>query len=366
MLLRTAIAGTALLLGAVTLLQGAQAETAAEKALVDRSVAMTPGGPWPAGDQVGMANTLGPGTWLRCAAEMSADGAKSYELSHVRSNDMPMSPFGVPLKYEYRPTVGIPGTKHAFNGEQVLSGEPGAQGTQLDALGHFAYLGEAWSGEGDFPADAATYYGGYKQAEVKPDPAGPLLKLGVENVPPIVTTAVLLDAQAFIGGGKALEPGQIVSRADIETMLEAEGLAWRGILPGDVVLIHTGWGERWDDAEKAKDYYFMGPGLGFDAAEYLAERKAVLVSLDNPFTDPVAAGQLQGKANAPQKGDEGLPFAIHHQNLAVNGLHQIQNARLGALAADKVWTSCVMILPLRSEGASGSPVRPVAIGAPKG
>ena len=62
--------------------------------------------------------------------------------------------------------------------------------------------------------------------------------------------------------------------------------------------------------------------------------------------------------------DEGLPFVIHHLNLAVNGIHNIQNARLGELAADKVWTSCVMILPLRSKGAAGSPVRAVAIGAP--
>ena len=61
---------------------------------------------------------------------------------------------------------------------------------------------------------------------------------------------------------------------------------------------------------------------------------------------------------------DGLPFAIHHYNLAHSGIHQIQNANLGALAKDKVWLSCTMILPLRAQGASGSPVRPVSIGAP--
>jgi hypothetical protein len=30
-----------------------------------------------------------------------------------------------------------------------------------------------------------------------------------------------------------------------------------------------------------------------------------------------------------------------------------------------VWTSCTIILPLREQGTSGSPVRPVAIGAPQ-
>lgn len=350
---------------AATLMVGAAAaQSDEERALVERSLAATPTGPWPAGDEVGMANTLGPGTWMRCAAHLTEDGAKAYELSHVRSNDMPQSPFGQKLVYQYRPTVGIPGTRHAFNGEDVKSGEPGAQGTQMDAIGHFAYLDKPWSGEGDFPADGATYYSGYTQAEVKPTPDSPLQKLGMEKAPPIVTTAVLLDAKAHVGGGEPLAPGQIVSKADIEGMLEAQGLVWRGILPGDVVLIYTGWGEGWDARDP--DYYSMGPGLGFDAAEYLAEKKVVLIALDNPFTDPVARGQLTGEAPPPQMGDVGLPFAIHHEDLAVNGIHQIQNARLGELAADRVWTSCVMILPLRSKGGSGSPVRPVAIGAPQG
>ncbi len=90
----------------------------------------------------------------------------------------------------------------------------------------------------------------------------------------------------------------------------------------------------------------------------------MLVALDNPFTDPVADGFLQGKAKPPEGTPDGLPFAIHHHNLAHSGIHQIQNANLGALAKDKVWVSCTMILPLRAQGASGSPVRPVSIGAP--
>jgi kynurenine formamidase len=71
-----------------------------------------------------------------------------------------------------------------------------------------------------------------------------------------------------------------------------------------------------------------------------------------------------GKAPPAPGTPPGLPFVIHHHNLAVAGIHQIQNANLGALARDKVWVSCTIILPLRAQGASGSPVRPVAIGAP--
>ena len=115
---------------------------AATGALIMASAAQTPRSPWPPGDEIGMANTLGPQTWQRCATFLADPRAKSYELSYVRSNTMPQSPFGVPLREKYRPTVGIAGTRHAFNGEETVSGEPGAQGTQMDAIGHFAVLPE--------------------------------------------------------------------------------------------------------------------------------------------------------------------------------------------------------------------------------
>jgi kynurenine formamidase len=320
--------------------------------------------PSPAGDEVGMANAIGPATWRRCTPHLADPSARAYEISHLRSNTMPQSPFGTPLRESYRPTVGIPGTRHAFNGEETVSGEPGAQGTQMDALGHFGVLPQAWDGKGEFPAGSARYYGGLTQGEVKPTPDSPLLKLGIEKVPPIVTTAVLLDAKAHASGGRALAPGELVTAKDIEAMLAAQGLAGRGLLPGDVLYIHTGWGEGWKDPDAEKTYYTKGPGLAYDAAKYIAEKGIVLVALDNPFTDPVAEGALQGKAGPPEGTPPGLPFAIHHHNLVEAGIHNIQNADLSALARDRVWLSCTMILPLRSKGGAGSPVRPVAIGAP--
>ncbi len=359
-----AAAAMSAVVAAGTVSSTSPAAAQSDRDIVAKSKAMVPTPPWAAGDQRGMANTLGGGTWLRCAQHLTNPKAKAYEISHVRSNSMPMSPFGVPLKYQFRPTVGIPGTKHAFSGEQVASGEPGAQGTPMDALGHFAYFDEAWGGKGDFPADKANYYGGYRQSDVKPGPESPLLKLGIENVPPIITSAVLLDAKSHLGGGQAMKPGARVTAKDIEAMLAAQGLAWRGLLPGDVLYIYTGWSDHWKDPDTEKTYYTMGPGLSYDAAQYLKTKAVVLVALDNPFTDPVFDGQLMGKAGPAEGTPAGLPFAVHHENLAVSGIHQIQNANLAALARDKVWTSCTIILPLRSRGGAGSPVRPVAIGAP--
>jgi kynurenine formamidase len=203
-----------------------------------------------------------------------------------------------------------------------------------------------------------------KQADVKPSAESPLLKLGVDKVPPIITTAVLLDAKAHLGGGKPMTPGQLVTAKDIDDMIQKQGLGWRGLLPGDILYIYTGWGDGWVDPDTEKSYYTKGPGLSYDAAKYIGEKRVVLVALDNPFTDPVSDGQLQGKGAPPQGTPPTLPFVIHHHNLTQSGVHQIQNANLAELARDRVWTSCSIILPLRERGGAGSPVRPVAIGVP--
>jgi kynurenine formamidase len=322
------------------------------------------GPPWPAPEEIGMAKALGPATWRRCAPYLSNARAKAYELSHVRSNTMPQSPFAPPLKEIAKPTVGVPMSRHAFNTDEVASGDPGQQGTQMDALGHFAVLPEAWDGKAAFPSAGAKYYGGFTQQQVKPAADSPLQKLGIDKVPPIVTTAVLLDAKAHLGKGKALEAGALVTAKDIEAMLKAQKLGRRGLQAGDVLYIYTGWGDQWKDPDTEKVYYTKGPGLSYDAAKYIEKKKIVLVALDNPFTDPVPDGMLQGKAAPPAGVPQGLPFAIHHHNLVEAGIHNIQNANLAALAKDKVWLSCTMILPLRTQGGSGSPVRPIAIGAP--
>jgi hypothetical protein len=145
-------------------------------------------------------------------------------------------------------------------------------------------------------ADDASYYGGFKQQDVKPTPDSPLLKLGIEKIPPLVTTTVLLDAKRHVGKGKAMADGEVVTAAHIEAMLKAQGLGRRGILPGDMVWIYTGWSENWKEGDAASPYYAMAPGLAVDAAKWLAARRVVAVGLDAPFIDAVPNGMLQGKA----------------------------------------------------------------------
>jgi kynurenine formamidase len=337
---------------------------ATEEDVTKRSTRLVPTGPWPAGDERGMANAVGPGTWLRCSWYLAQPKAKVYEASRVRSDTMPLSPFSGAYVYKYNPTTVLPGTQHAFNMDSV-TGDAGQQGTQIDALGHFAVLPQAWDGKSESPADGAVYYGGYKQADVKPTPDSPLLKLGMDKVPPIVTSAVLLDAKTYVGKGEPMKPGQLVTAADIQGMLKAQGLARRGVMPGDVLYVYTGWGDFWRDPDTEKFYYTKAPGLSYDAARYLGERRIVAVALDTPFVDPVNEGQLQGKAGAAAGTPQSLPFAVHHHMLTQAGIHHIENANLSEMARDKVWTSCTMILPALEKGSAGSAVRPVAIGVPR-
>jgi kynurenine formamidase len=312
---------------------------------------------WGAGDERGNGNTQGYATRLRCAAQLIHPGARVYELGRLLSSTMPQSPFGdAPVSVQYTATRGLPFTRHAGNGE-LVSGGLGSQGTQFDALGHFGFLDVAWPGTGAFPGEQVRYYNGFMQADVKPVADGPLQKLGVDKAVPIVTSAVMLDAKAY--RGRRLNPGEVVTAADIAGMLSAQGLQARGILPGDAVFIHTGWGELWTEPSQnplATEYYSMGPGLAVDAQEYLAARTVVLVALDNPFTDPVPT---------PSNTLPDLPFSVHHNNLTQHGIHQIQNLALDELARDRVGLSCAIVLPLRVLGAAGSPVRPIAIGVPR-
>ena len=318
-----------------------------------------------AGDELGMARELGPATWARCAEHLSSPGAKVYELSHVRSNTMPLSPFAGAFEIKYLPSVGLPGTTQAYNWDVLNeNASPGQQGTQMDALGHFASIDEAWDGTSPSFAEGARYYGGFTQKDVKPTPESPLLKLGMGKVPPIVTTAVLLDAKKHVGGGKPMNAGEVVTAQHIEAMLKAQGLGERGILPGDVVFVYTGWSDHYRDPDTEKVYYSKAPGFSYDAAKYLGEQRVVAAGLDTPFVDPVAEGQLAGNAGPPPGTPEGMAFAVHYYFLTQAGIHTLENINLSELARDQVSTSCAIILPLREKGSGGSPIRPVAIGVP--
>ena len=172
---------------------------AAEPAAMIAAAKKSPAPPWPAGDERGMANALGRATTQRCAWHMAQRGARVYEASSSAQQHHAQVAVREPRRdaAQGRPP-GVPFSAHAFNSEVMQAdAEPAQQGTQLDALGHFARIKNPWDPKTPFPADEAVYYGGFTQKDVKPTPDSPLLKLGIDKIPPLVTTAVLLDARAL-------------------------------------------------------------------------------------------------------------------------------------------------------------------------
>jgi kynurenine formamidase len=327
-------------------------------------------------DDRGNTATQGAETWSRAAQYMFpkpklVNGQLvlvppvKLEVSHLMDPAAPQSPFAQAWSLTPNPTVffGPNGVTtdssqaifgHAGNGE-VICGDLGGQGTQMDALGHFGFIRQ--------PGEKPTYFGGLGQSEVV-GPAG-LKRLGIEKAEPVITSVVMLDAARYLNNGKALAPGYAITRRDIENILAAQGLASRGIKSGDAVFIHTGYGAAWVNSPST--YYTQGPGLSHEGAVFLASKKIVLVGLDNPFSDAAnltPSGPFPPAPSWENGSSPWLPFGVHHHNLTQAGVHQIQNLNLTEMAQKKVYLGAVFLLPIRFKGAAGSPVRPVVIGHP--
>ncbi|MEX2422509.1 MAG: cyclase family protein, partial [Acidimicrobiia bacterium] len=198
-------------------------------------------------------------------------------------------------------------------------------GTHIDALCHQAYGMEMFGGVKVTP-DNQTFRG--------------FTELAIDGVEPVITRGVLLDLP---GGGSALEEGTVVSDTDLAAAAERQGTAIR---PGDTVLIRTGNALRWQHPES----YERGPGIGSSAAQWLADTGVHSVGADNVALDVVG-----------HKDDE-LGHLPAHTILTVrNGIFIIENLNLEALAAENAHEFVFVCLPLKMRGATGSPVRPIAL-----
>ena len=313
--------------------------------------------------QRGMTNLLGVETNLRCSQQMSNPKAKTYELSYKRTASMPLSPFAGEYKPKFLPEIPWAGSRQVFTMDVLNENvNDGNQGTQMDALGHFGYTDEIWDGDGDADLSSLKYFGKLNGKEVKPTPESPLKKLGIESVPPIITTAVFLDVRKHIFNGKAMKAGEYVTVQHIEDTIKKSNVKDRGILPGDVVLINTGWSDNYQDPDDLGIYYTKAPGVSYNLVKYLSDKQVVGVGLDTWGVDTFADEGEYGPERS--QNPSGIANPAHHHFLTQAGVHTLENFNLKGLANDNVELSCAIILPLMTEGSSGSPLRPVAIGLP--
>ena len=313
--------------------------------------------------QRGMTNLLGVDTNLRCSQQMSNPNAKTYELSYKRTASMPLSPFAGEYKPKFLPEIPWAGSRQVFTMDVLNENvNDGNQGTQMDALGHFGYTDEVWNGDGEADLSSLKYFGELNGKEVKPTPGSPLKKLGIESVPPIITTAVFLDVRKHIFNGKAMKAGEYVTVQHIEDTIKKSNVKDRGILPGDVVLINTGWSDNYQDPDDLGIYYTKAPGVSYNLVKYLSDKQVVGVGLDTWGVDTFAEEGEYGPERS--QNPEGIANPAHHYFLTQSGVHTLENFNLKDLAKDSVDLSCVIILPLMTQGSSASPLRPVAIGVP--
>ena len=310
-------------------------------------------------------NMPGNENWTACAKEMLSKETNIYELSYIRSGSMPLSPFAGKFEPKYLPTSPTPNEVQLANMDVLNEDVNNAnQGTQMDAFGHFAYIEETWDGESDLKPEDIKYLGGLTQKDVKPTPDSPLLFLGAETIPPIITTGILLDVKKYSNNNNNFKAGEFITEDHLKKALKNTPIIKdRGILAGDVIMIYTGWSDYYQDPDIDKIYYSTAPGISYGAAKYLSSKKVVGVGLDTCCVDARPDPNNPTKFKQPPGTPPNQSFPVHDYFLTKVGIYTLENLNLKKIASDSVYLSCTMILPLRSKGSAGSPIRPVAIGS---
>lgn len=288
---------------------------------------------WGAGDQIGAGNLLT--VERRLAALHSVRDGRLYDLSHEIDANAPyllpnQTPYLLSIWASFRDSIKRRRKAGAQNdaGTNLERVEMTMHvGTHIDALGHFSI--------GD------RLYNGFSAAETVTDWG--LDQLGIEHAPPMIARGVLLDV-AGLDGGAFLNPGRAVSPDDLKRAADAAGVS---IEAGDIVLIRTGWG-RFFGVDNAR-YVEGEPGIDVPAARWLTSRDVVAIGCDNMAVEVLP------------NPDRTLMMPVHQHVLAEAGVYLIENLALDEIARAGLATFCFILLATRYKGATGCPVRPVAL-----
>jgi len=260
---------------------------------------------------------------------MFSNTDRIYDLEQVRSADAPyMAVHAVGYTYTLH-------RHHHARSDDPRSGASGVliagdhNGTHIDALCH--------------QAESMTMHGGVQVDGCVQTSTG-FAAMGAETIEPILGRGVLLDV-ARHDGVPFLPLETLVSRDHLEAVAAAQGTP---INSGDVVLVRTGAGAIWDTPAD----YIRAAGIAADASAWLADLGVRAVGADNiawdldsPKIDPTTETSFPG----------------HVILLVRHGIHIIENLYLEELAHDRVYAFTFICLPPKLKGATGAPVRPVAV-----
>lgn len=295
-------------------------------------------GKWGENDERGAANYIDAEA-IRGAAQLVRKG-KVFSLSLPLDNRGPVFPGRAGIVH----TTNISGTdavvgspmEKVFPKVQVTDDAiamPLQASTQWDALCHVFEDDVMYNG----------FWGGLVTAV-----AG-AARLGIHHLgESLVGRGVVIDV-ARHRGKTSLDPGERISAADLDSVLEAQGTAVRR---GDIILLRTGYIDRWYRKER-EEFWKGQPGVCLDVADWAHRHEITALAADNvtvevmPFDHP----------------EQGLPF--HARAIRDLGIVLGEMWWLAALAADCAEDGsyeCFLIAPpLKITGGCGSPVNPIAI-----
>jgi kynurenine formamidase len=206
--------------------------------------------------------------------------------------------------------------------------------THIDALNHISYDGLLYGGR---PASLVTSKGS--------------LVLDMDDYSRgVIGRGVLLDVPRY-RGVKWLEPGDAVSRAELEEIERAEGVR---LGEGDIFVFRTGHHRRrtelgaWDNGYAGEGK----AGLHVDTIPWMHERG-------------IAAFLPDGDGETvPSTVDEML-YPIHPLQVTAMGMVVSDSLQLEDIARaceeEGRWEFLVMASPLRIKGGTGSPFNPIAV-----
>jgi kynurenine formamidase len=203
-------------------------------------------------------------------------------------------------------------------------------GTHIDALCHFSCGGKM--------------YGGIDVKSIQTDTGG-IQRYSVDTIAPILRRGVLLDVAAHLKL-EALPADFTITPDHLDAAAKEQKVS---IGKGDVVLLRTGWALFWSNAARyisgGKGTVACGPGPELGAARWLSSKGIFAAGSDTVAFERVPAAEMP----------------VHVHLLVENGIHIIEALNLEEISRRKVYEFAFVAAPLKIRGATGSPIRPLAL-----